>query len=73
MDSSTTSSDITQAEQQFVLALIREAASLGLTEVEYKSLKVRISPNAARESAKRGVQFTSGNWSAPPIAKAGNP
>lgn len=62
---------LTPSDQAFVLDLVRNAVVLGITDVQYRGLHVRISPTQAREGQKHSITgYSAGNWSAP-IARAG--
>lgn len=69
---STASASLTDADRAFVLALVGDAVRLGITDVEYKGLRVRVSPNAAREGQKFALaQYAgAGAWSTP-VPRAG--
>lgn len=66
---------LTDSDRAFVLALVSDAVRLGITDVEYKGLRVRVSPNAAREGqrfalANYSAQGGAGAWSTP-VPRAG--
>ncbi len=61
------STDISPEEKQFVLELIRDARLLGILEIEYKALRIRLSP-AAAQTAQRDTYYaqasgTNTGWS----------
>lgn len=48
-------SSITTDERQLILDLLREARLQGLIEIQYKALRLRISPQAAEHAQKTTV------------------
>jgi hypothetical protein len=58
------SAEITPNEREFVLQLLRDARLNGITELEYKGLKLRISPSAA-DNAQRTAYYATAQGKPP--------